>query len=365
MHSLLLYSLSLYALDWLIDQTSDWIFVNGKSMEASPTLSTPTATLKSSYASASLSIESIVSSDPSYLLFVSDLRVGGEATSGDTASGLSRQLLVDFVSGRLGGASERALASKVARVVIAGNSVAPFAPASTRDRFSATKAHQPDLGGPAGQLDTLLAQLLGTCPVDVMPGKSDPTNVSLPQQPLHPCLFKHSSRFDSLNLVPNPYEFAVDDCTVIGHSGQPTDDILRQTRTRVADSSAGDVTAHGDDKMAVDAVVDGAEGRVAGDADEGVDALAALRKTLVWGHICPTAPDTLACHPFTEDDPFIVAPAKTPRILFTGCQKSFSTCMEKGTRLLCVPSFHATQQVVLVDTRSLNYQVLEFKVSSN
>lgn len=229
---------------------------------------------------------------------------------------LARQLLVDFISGRLGGPTERALASRVARVIIAGNSVAPTVPVSTRDRFATTKAQQHELGNPTMQLDLLLAQLLGNCAVDIMPGKLDPTNVSLPQQPLHPCLFKHSSRFDSLNLVPNPYEFSVDGCVVLGHCGQPTDDILRQTRDHHNATAVGETDGDnaGDDKMIVD------DSKSNTEEDSVVEALAALRKTFLWAHICPTAPDTLPCHPFTDDDPFIMAPTKTPRIFFSSCQ---------------------------------------------
>ena len=263
------------------------MFVNGKSLElSSNTLeSKSAATLKTSYSSSPLSIESIVSSNPSYLLFVSDLRVGNNPTTDAPELALARQLLVDFLSGRLGGPTERTLASRVARIVVAGNSVAP-APVTTRDRFASAKAQQHELGTPTTQLDLLLAQLLGNCAVDVMPGKLDPTNVSLPQQPLHPCLFKHSSRFDSLNLVPNPYEFIIDECVVLGHSGQPTDDILRQTRNTAATSSAG-VDSAAEDKMVVDEAPDSSKHNTGEDT---VDALAALRKTFVWGHICPTAP---------------------------------------------------------------------------
>jgi DNA polymerase II small subunit/DNA polymerase delta subunit B len=37
---------------------------------------------------------------------------------------------------------------------------------------------------PIKEFDILLAQLLGSCPVDLIPGKSDPTNLSMPQQVL-------------------------------------------------------------------------------------------------------------------------------------------------------------------------------------
>ena len=79
--------------------------------------------------------------DDTYMLLVSGLQVGagavtgavGEpspspsamaaATAAAAAAELSVQLLMDFVSGRLGGAADIALASRIVRVVVAGNSV--------------------------------------------------------------------------------------------------------------------------------------------------------------------------------------------------------------------------------------------------
>ena len=80
------------------------------------------------------------------------------------------------------------------------------------------------------RLDVYLAQGLGSCEIDLMPGAEDPTTETLPQQVMHPCLFPHSSRFDSLHLVTNPYTCQVDNCSVVGHSGQPIFDILRTTK---------------------------------------------------------------------------------------------------------------------------------------
>lgn len=47
-------------------------------------------------------------------------------------------------------------------------------------------------------------------PVDVMPGQYDPTNYTLPQQPLHPCMFPLSSAYNTLQLVSNPFEASID-----------------------------------------------------------------------------------------------------------------------------------------------------------
>ena len=44
----------------------------------------------------------------------------------------------------------------------------------------------------------VLTQLAGAMPVDVMPGASDPASHSLPQQPLHHCLFPGAAAFPTL-----------------------------------------------------------------------------------------------------------------------------------------------------------------------
>ena len=62
-----------------------------------------------------------------YVLLVSGLRVGS------SSDGLPLQLLADFVGGRLGGEDELALAGKVVRVVICGDSLA--APEITRRNY--------------------------------------------------------------------------------------------------------------------------------------------------------------------------------------------------------------------------------------
>lgn len=43
-----------------------------------------------------------------------------------------------------------------------------------------------------------------------MPGQYDPTNYTLPQQPLHRCMFPLSSVYPTLHLVSNPYQADID-----------------------------------------------------------------------------------------------------------------------------------------------------------
>lgn len=46
-------------------------------------------------------------------------------------------------------------------------------------------------------MDMLVTELAAALPVDVLPGPDDPANVSLPQQPLHACLFPGAAPYGS------------------------------------------------------------------------------------------------------------------------------------------------------------------------
>lgn len=70
------------------------------------------------------------------------------------------------------------------------------------------------------------------------------------------------------------------------------------------------------------------------------------------------------CYPFQEDDPFVMT--KCPHLYFVGCQPEFGTKVIQGpegqaVRLVAVPSFSATKEVVLVDTETLD--VSEVKIA--
>lgn len=100
--------------------------------------------------------------------------------------------------------------------------------------------------------------------------------------------------------------------------------------------------------------------------------LSLLESTLKWRHMAPTAPDTLWCHPYFAEDPFLIA--ETPDIYIVGGQKKFATKLvedhrqsPKGAsketircRIIMVPSFAETGILVLVNLRTLAVKRVNF-----
>lgn len=96
------------------------------------------------------------------------------------------------------------------------------------------------------------------------------------------------------------------------------------------------------------------------------DRLSLLESTLQWRHLCPTAPDTLACYPFATKDPFVLEQA--PHVLFAGCQPAFGTRLVEGpggqrTRLVNVPRMDETGVAVLVNLRTLAVHPMSFSTA--
>ncbi len=80
----------------------------------------------------------------------------------------------------------------------------------------------------------------------------------------------------------------------------------------------------------------------------------------------PTAPDTLACYPFLDRDPFVISDC--PHVFFAGNQPSFATreiigLQQQKVRLVCIPDFSTTSTVVLVNLADLSTHPITF--SSN
>ncbi|XP_063051403.1 DNA polymerase delta subunit 2 [Engraulis encrasicolus] len=263
-----------------------------------------------------------------FVLLASGLGLG--STGADSMLGL--QLLVDMVTGHLGDEGEQSGAAAISRVLLAGNLLSQ----TTQDKDANTKAKYLTKKTQAGSveairlLDELLVQLVASIPVDVMPGQYDPTNYTLPQQPLHRCMFPLSTSYPTLQLVSNPYQACVDGVRFLGTSGQNVGDIVKYSSM--------------DDHLEV------------------------LETTLRLRHLAPTAPDTLGCYPFYQNDPFILEDC--PHIYFTGNAPTYQSKRITGPEgqevlLVAVPEFSSTQTACLVNLRTLECEPVSFSAFSD
>lgn len=145
------------------------------------------------------------SHEDQYVAFVSGLCVGHPQFSLQNT-----QNLVDYLTGALCGETEqKEIISKISRVVITGDSV--WQDVSSKKLFDVRGSLRPveraSLVEPSKAVDRLIEQLAYSVHVDVMPGEFDPSNTSLPQQPLHPSMLPKSSQLTTCHLVTNPYTF--------------------------------------------------------------------------------------------------------------------------------------------------------------
>ncbi|XP_020260121.1 DNA polymerase delta small subunit [Asparagus officinalis] len=261
------------------------------------------------------------SREDKYVVFVSGLNVGS-----DTFNPLQFQLLVDHVTGHLGDENEQEIASQIVRLVIAGNSV-EISQCLLTGQNIASKDHA-KLSEPIKELDILLTQLAAAMPVDIMPGSNDPANFSLPQQPLHRCLFPGASVYNTFLSCTNPHEFELDGARFLGTSGQNIEDLDKYSDAK--------------------------------------SKLEFMERTLRWRHLAPTAPNTLGCYPYTDKDPFLLE--SCPHVYFVGNQHKYETSVLQGpdkqlVRLISIPRFCETGVAIMLNLRSFECHVLSFSTN--
>ncbi|KAF2405122.1 hypothetical protein EJ06DRAFT_502077 [Trichodelitschia bisporula] len=263
--------------------------------------------------------------------------LGVNVDSGDT---LLHDLLVEYL---LGDIPSPADVSQISRLIIVGNSMDHASPIMSREDFDAakrTKKFGQDIHDPVPSelLDDFLAQLLPTIPITILPGETDPANVTFPQQPLHPALFPTSRAYINpptendptpnwLDSVSNPWEGDVDGWRFLATSGQPIDDVFRYLP--------------GDDRLVM------------------------MEHVLRWRNAAPTAPDTLWSYPFQDKDPFVIK--ECPHVYLVGNQPRFETAIIQGpagqtVKLISVPKFKETGMLVLLDMETLEAECVKFEV---
>lgn len=224
---------------------------------------------------------------------------------------------VAFMSGLAFGSNDEGLAEARDRAadLLTSQSVGPVSRVLVcGGTYTSPKTSQ----GAIDSADTFLAQLAEKIPVEVLPGRTDPTNLTLPQMAIHPFFFKTARGLpgDKFRCVSNPYDCTLDGVSLLGHSGQPVDDVMR----------CSDIA----------------------------DPVQALSLMLESRHLAPTAPDTLETQPFAASDPFVLD--SLPHVLFSGghATEGHMWCPngDGGTMCICVPAFETTRKVVLVNLRN-------------
>lgn len=296
---------------------------------------------------------------PKYVALVSGLGVGDPAA----CPPIKLELMLDYITGNLGGTREQANAASIVRLVIAGGALPEVdVPATALD-----PKQQAAVARPLRELDVLLTQLAASVPVDLMPGEGDPTNQALPQQPLHPCMFPEAARYapGTFAACTNPHDFSVGGVEFLGTSGQNISNLCKYTNVR--GTGAAGAGAEGAKAEGIGAGV-GAEGVGAAAAGGGGDVSAPeeqldlMEATLRWQHVAPSAPDTLACYPYKDRDPFYLE--HSPHVYFAGNQPKFGArLVENGggkTLAVSVPSFAKTGTIALVNVNTLECHSMTF-----
>lgn len=320
----------------------------------------------------------------SWLAIASGLDVGSEYSSDARI-----QMLVEYLSGETEIGEDQVPSSQITRLILAGDSLSSAAIAARAEAMAAAedkksvccrfivhpfafligsqkKQAQDTAVFATHPMHTLGAHLLDvgrSLPIHVLPGELDPSAVILPQQPLPRAMFGPVAKLPTFFTETNPTYLRV----VPGDIPQPEDsqdptyddsiseshpEALSQLRTILVNSGQplNDLFKY---------LPNRANSR-----------LAILESTLRWRHMSPTAPDTLWCHPYLSEDPFIFY--ETPDLYIVGGQKRFGTRLvvddelhdeqkrKTRCRIVMVPHFSRTGVLVLVNMRTLDVKCLQF-----
>eukprot|EP00980_Cylindrotheca_fusiformis_P012599 scaffold3084_cov144-Cylindrotheca_fusiformis.AAC.47 len=242
---------------------------------------------------------SLPASHTPHVLLVSSLLCGDP-----DVSSLPREMLASYLQGHF-----TLDAAKVCRVLVAGNGP------SSQDPLQGIK-----------ELDAFGAQLsrLGI-PIDIMPGKADPTTANWPQRPLHSSLIPNATTF--VFRTPNPYAAGHGKQLFVGTDGTNVVDLQKHILT---------------------------------ERKEPLSEMEALEKTMEWSHMCPTGPSSVPTVPHVEQDPMVLD--QQPHVYFCGNAGKFAhKVMADGTVLLCIPKFSKTFEAVLLNLETLKVELLRFE----
>lgn len=159
------------------------------------------------------------------------------------------------------------------------------------------------------------------------------------------------SNKEILNLVTNPYKFSYNGVDVLTISGKNINDICKYI------IPSNENVKDGQDKEEKD--------KDSEDFKDDIEhRLDLMECTMKWQNIAPTAPDTLWCYPYKNEDPFVLN--EWPHVYVVGNQPSFGTrLMEidgKKIRIVSVPEFSSTGVVVLLNLETLDIETVKIDI---
>lgn len=241
-----------------------------------------------------------------HVLFLSSLLCGDPSISS-----MPREMLVGYLQGQF-----TSDAARVSRVIIVGGGP------SSQDPLQGVK-----------ELDAFCLQLTKAgIPVDIMPGKDDPTTANWPQRPLHSSLLPNATAI--VHRTPNPYAAALGDKLVVATDGANIADLQKQVLTK-----SSTTTEESEWQLCTE--------------------LEALQRTLKWSHVCPNGPNSIPTVPHLDQDPMVLE--HSPNLYVSGNATSFSTTKVESTTLVCVPKFSSTGEAVLFNLETNDVELLRFE----
>lgn len=173
--------------------------------------------------------------------------VSGLNFSGSHASySLELDLLLEYLIGEVLTPTGQKEASKISRLIIAGNSIAPddgkAVVADDAAEKKSSKKYGYDASAynalPSQLFDEFVSEILPSMPVTLLPGEHDPANASYPQQPIHHAMFPGARQYSAdvsagpekpgwFDPVTNPWEAELEGWRILGTGGQNVDDVFK------------------------------------------------------------------------------------------------------------------------------------------
>lgn len=295
--------------------------------------------------------------EPVYLAFVCGLNITGLG-----AAPPSIELLIDFFCGNIGDKGAIGLASRIARVIIGGGLITETEESklaqkvklepTDHSRLSEVanckiSSHSASSAGAMRHADRLVALLSRSVPVELMPGPTDATNCFLPQQPIHPLMLREGANADALRLVTNPFQFETQLEMVTTN---------KQNTNSTANNDNDDAAAATTTSSTTAASFLVSSGQNVSDVirQTSLSSVEAMQSLLKWGHLCPTAPNTLSCFPYKEKDPFVTP--VSPHCFVACNQEKYESVFKDGVRFVSVPKYQYLDQLVLVNVASPTFE---------